>query len=168
MSKVWLITGASRGLGRSFTQEVLKERRQNEEERQRHAEAEARAVQEQAVATKTLADGLARLAKGDLTVRITKDFAEAYRQIKDDFNATIERLHETIRALAQATGEVSSASAEITAIICFLPKYFAASSRSFPGDEPTAPTSTMPSIMASKATVSIVLSAIGPSATMTS
>jgi methyl-accepting chemotaxis protein len=96
-------------------QQSEEERRHNEEERHRHAEAEAKAVDEQSIATKTLAEGLARLSQGDLTIRMNEGFSESYRQIKDDFNTTIERLHETIRALAQATGEVSSASAEITA-----------------------------------------------------
>src|SRR6476659_9059086 len=60
------------------------------------------------------------------------------------------------------------ASAEMTAINCLRANHFDAFSRSFAGAEPTAPTTTMPSIKASKATVSTVFAAMGPSATMMS
>ena len=90
------------------------DRRQNEEEHRKNAEAQTRAAEEQAMATKALAEGLARLAEGDLTVRMTEGFTESYRQIKDDFNMTMARLHETIQALSHATSEVSNAAAEIS------------------------------------------------------
>jgi len=90
-------------------------RRQSEAERQKNIQAQAKAAEEQATATKALAAGLARLAEGDLTVRMTEGFTESYRQIKNDFNTTLVRLNETIRALSLATTEVSGASSEIVA-----------------------------------------------------
>ncbi len=90
-------------------------RRQNEEERRKNIEAQAIAAEEQAKAAQALAAGLSRLAEGDLTVRMDESFPEAYRQIKDDFNMTLVRLNETMRALTLATAEVSGASSEIVA-----------------------------------------------------
>lgn len=90
------------------------ERLHAEEERRKNAEAQARAAEEQALAIKALAGGLAKLAEGDLTIRVDDGFTENYRQIKDDFNATIGRLQETIQALAESTREVSNAAAEIS------------------------------------------------------
>ncbi|HWF97500.1 MAG TPA: methyl-accepting chemotaxis protein, partial [Xanthobacteraceae bacterium] len=85
-----------------------------EEERRRNAEAQAAAAEEQAHAVKALADGLAKLSEGDLTARLSEGFTEAYQQIKNDFNATIGRLQETINAIAASTSEVTNASAEIS------------------------------------------------------
>jgi len=90
-------------------------RRQNEEERRKNIEAQAKAAEEQSLAAQALAGGLSRLAEGDLTVRIDEGFPEAYRQIKDDFNTTMVRLAETMKALTLATTEVSGASSEIVA-----------------------------------------------------
>src|SRR4051812_21588983 len=53
-----------RQLAERQRQQSEEERRHNEEERQRHAQAEANAVDEQSIATKTLAEGLARLSQG--------------------------------------------------------------------------------------------------------
>jgi methyl-accepting chemotaxis protein len=90
------------------------ERHRTDEHRLTLERGAAKTAEEQALAMKALTAGLASLAEGDLTVRMTEGFAESYRQIKDDFNMTIERLHETIQALTGATREVSSASAEIS------------------------------------------------------
>jgi methyl-accepting chemotaxis protein len=92
-------------------------RRQAESERQHNAELQARAAAEQAMVVKTLASGLSRLAKGDLSVRLTDGFTDAYRQIQHDFNATAKQLEDTIAAIAVATREVSSASTEIAASV---------------------------------------------------
>ncbi len=95
--------------------QVEAERERAEEERRRSAEAQARSAEEQATAVRALADGLARLSEGDLTVRLDEGFTEAYRQIRDDFNATITRLQETIGAIAEATREATNAAGEISA-----------------------------------------------------
>jgi methyl-accepting chemotaxis protein len=85
------------------------------ENHRQEAEAEkANAAAEQARSLKALADGLARLAEGDLTIHLQGGFTETYRQIKDDFNATAERLRETIEAIASSTHEVTNAAAEIS------------------------------------------------------
>jgi methyl-accepting chemotaxis protein len=61
-----------------------------------------------------LAQGLAKLSEGDLTIRLSEGFTEATRQIRDDFNAAVTRLQGTIGAIVRATREVSGASTEIS------------------------------------------------------
>ncbi len=82
-------------------------------ERARAAEIQTKIAAEQAQAFRCLAEGLDRLARGDLTFRLTDGFGDDYKQIKDDFNTAIGQLRETIAAIAEATREVSNASSEI-------------------------------------------------------
>jgi len=84
------------------------------EELARTAEERARTAETQSFAVRALADGLKRLAAGDLTARLSEDFTDDYKQIKEDFNATVAQLQETISAIAAATREVTNASAEIS------------------------------------------------------
>ena len=76
------------------------QRLRNEEERRGNAEAQAKSAQDQTVAMSALAEGLTGLAEGNLTVRLSNGFTAGYRQIKDDFNSTMTRLHETIAGVA--------------------------------------------------------------------
>ncbi len=75
--------------------------------------ARAEAAAQQAEIVGTLAQGLKNLAEGNLTHRIG-DFPEAYAQVRDDFNAAVTQLQETVRAIAAATREVSNATAEVS------------------------------------------------------
>ncbi len=92
-----------------------KEREQAiEDERRQAAEADRRkSSEEQTLVVKSLAQGLAILADGDLTFRLSQGFGEAYVQIREDFNATIARLRETIEVIAASAREVSTAASEI-------------------------------------------------------
>jgi methyl-accepting chemotaxis protein len=90
------------------------QRRTSEAERRRNAEIQAKAAEEQAQAMQALADGLNRMAQGDLTFRLTDGFTDDYRQIKEDFNATIAHMQETMAAIVLATREVASTAAEIS------------------------------------------------------
>jgi methyl-accepting chemotaxis protein len=94
--------------------QTAEQRRQAEEERRRNAEAQAKAAAEQARVVDSLAQGLKSLADGDLTFRLTDGFTETYEQIKQDFNAAMARLQETIQAISTAAREVAGASAEIS------------------------------------------------------
>jgi len=78
------------------------------------AEERAKAAEEQTQAVKALGVGLRKLSSGDLTFRLNTEFPEAYQELKDDFNSTMEQLQETISSLVESTREVSSASAEIS------------------------------------------------------
>ena len=78
------------------------------------AEERAAVAEEQAHAFRALAEGLGKLAAGDLTYRLGDDFPDEYKEIRDDFNRTIAQLQDTIRAIASATREVASTAAEIS------------------------------------------------------
>lgn len=58
---------------------------------------------------------LGALAKGDLTVSIATEYQGAFAVLKDNVNATVERLSETLDRIQQTAKEVSSASEEISA-----------------------------------------------------
>ena len=78
------------------------------------AAARAKASEEQAHAFRTLGAALGKLADGDFTIRLANDIPDTYKQIKDDFNLAIGRLHETIQAVADSTREVGNAAGEIS------------------------------------------------------
>jgi methyl-accepting chemotaxis protein len=94
--------------------QAAEQRRGAEEDRRKNAEVQAKAAAEQTDALKTLAGGLAKLSDGDLTFRLTDGFSDHYRQIRDDFNAAMSRLQETIQAIAHSAREVAGASGEIS------------------------------------------------------
>ena len=89
-------------------------RAQVEEERRRSEETQVKVSEEQTGVVGMLADGLNKVAAGDLTLRLGDGFTDTYRQIKDDFNTTVGRLHDTIAAIALATREVAGTAAEIS------------------------------------------------------
>jgi methyl-accepting chemotaxis protein len=78
------------------------------------AEERAKAAEEQAQVLQVLASGLKRLADGDLTIHFDQELSGAYVQIRDDFNAAVERLRDTIQSIAQIGREVTNATAEIS------------------------------------------------------
>src|SRR5215510_9250292 len=84
------------------------------EERRNSVEVQAMTAAEQAQVVRALADGLGKLSEGDLTSRLGEGFADSYKQIKDDFNATVSQLQDTIAAIAAATREVAGTAAEIS------------------------------------------------------
>ena len=77
-------------------------------------EERARMAEEQTHAIKALGVGLQKLSAGDLTFRLNEGFAEAYQEIKEDFNGTMTQLEDALRALTESAREVTSASAEIS------------------------------------------------------
>ena len=79
------------------------------------AEERAKAAEEQADVLRLLAVGLKSLSDGDLTVYLDEGFTGDHRQIRDDFNAAVVRLHETIRAISDLARDVSAATADISA-----------------------------------------------------
>jgi methyl-accepting chemotaxis protein len=91
------------------------DRRRRDEARKRKEEARADAALQVARVIEALGSGLDRLAAGDLTCRLTQDFAAEYRKVQDDFNAAIDQLQQTIGTIVSSTREVSSAAAEISA-----------------------------------------------------
>jgi methyl-accepting chemotaxis protein len=96
--------------------EEAAQRQKTEAEMQaRTAEERAMLAEAQAHVVSKLADGLKRLASGDLTVRLGEGFTGEYRQIKEDFEGAVARLAETVRSISAASREVSNATGEIAA-----------------------------------------------------
>jgi methyl-accepting chemotaxis protein len=83
------------------------DRRRNEADR-----ADLARMQEGVVMS--LGMGLERLAEGDLTYRINEAFSADYAKLKDDFNAAIGKLQETMRQIATNTESMKSGSIEIS------------------------------------------------------
>jgi methyl-accepting chemotaxis protein len=89
--------------------------RASQHEAQRRMEEErARNAREQSGVVTALAHGLAMLSEGDLTTRLSDGFTAGSRQIRDDFNAAIARLRDTIGAIVTTTREVANAAGEIS------------------------------------------------------
>ena len=94
--------------------QTAEQRQQVEDERRRNEDMQKSAAAEQARVVDSLASGLKSLSAGDLTFRLSDGFPDAYKQIRDDFNAAIAQLQETIGAIALSTREVASTAAEIS------------------------------------------------------
>jgi methyl-accepting chemotaxis protein len=79
-------------------------------------DAERRRIEaEQAMVVSALASSLGLLAQGDLTGRIEAEFGGEYSQIKVDFNAAVDSLHEAMSAISGATSSIRGGSDEIAA-----------------------------------------------------
>ncbi len=86
--------------------------RQAEADRAAQAERDARAA-EQAAVVETLADALKGLSMGDLTISIETAFAEAYEDLRTNFNLAVRSIADLIRHLTEGASTVSSSSNEI-------------------------------------------------------
>ena len=95
-------------------EDAARRQRQEQELQAKVAGERAKAAKEQAEVVRLLAAALKSLSAGDLTYRISEDISESYRQIKDDFNAAIAGLQETVHSIAASTREVANAAAEIS------------------------------------------------------
>jgi methyl-accepting chemotaxis protein len=80
-----------------------------------------RLAEEDALVAEALGQGLAALARGDLSHRITADFAERSRRLKDDYNAAVDTLATTmadivdlVEAMRAATSEVTTATDDLS------------------------------------------------------
>jgi methyl-accepting chemotaxis protein len=95
----------------SFAQDA---RNSEETARIKHAQEEAVSEQERADAVAAIAHGLAELAKGDLTIRLKGQFAQAYEVLRADFNTAVERVQDAMKAIASTTSAVSAGADEIS------------------------------------------------------
>ena len=95
---------------------IENEKLQNEIEETRKADEaarEARAAEQRAVVS-NLADGLSSLVRGDLTHRIVAEFPGDYAKLKEDFNATADRLSEIVGDIRAAADQIGNAAGEIS------------------------------------------------------
>jgi methyl-accepting chemotaxis protein len=116
--------GAMAGALDTFRQAAIANRRLEEEaaaaranaegERlrlQRQAEADARERLMQA--TGGLAEGLRRLAAGDLAFELNEPFAPDFEALRNDLNGTVARLADVMASIAQASHSIQGGSQEI-------------------------------------------------------
>ncbi|KIC20802.1 CHASE3 domain-containing protein, partial [Leisingera sp. ANG-Vp] len=61
-----------------------------------------------------LSQRLARLADGDLTIRIEEEFPEEYQQLRSDFNGSIDNLNSVVQQVIGAASSIRSGSSEIS------------------------------------------------------
>ena len=65
------------------------------------------------VVLQSVATGLGKLSQGDLVFRLTTPFIGAYETLRKDFNAAMDKLRETMAAIADNTRAVRSGAGEI-------------------------------------------------------
>ena len=90
------------------------DRNATEDERRAKAEAAAAAAREQALVVSNLAEGLEKLALGDLTFRVSAEFPGEYKKLRDDFNTAITQLEGALRRISEATSGIQNGSKEIS------------------------------------------------------
>jgi methyl-accepting chemotaxis protein len=71
-------------------------------------------AQQAALVVGSIGSGLARLAEGELTFRLSETLPAAYEKIRLDFNAAVNRLEETMQSIATNTEGVRASAGEIT------------------------------------------------------
>jgi len=93
------------------------------------AEADARAAEQKAASERaalqqrigeeqskvvfTLASGLSRMAKGDLTAQIDEHFSDEYAQLKRDFNAALKQLQSAMSVVVANVDSIKTSAGEI-------------------------------------------------------
>ncbi|ADL00621.1 methyl-accepting chemotaxis protein [Brevundimonas subvibrioides] len=92
-----------------------------EEQRQRTEEAQQAAARQQALVVNAMAEGMDHLMRGDLTHRITEAFPHGYEKLRDDFNAALQGLEQTLAsvdanavAIRTGAGEVAQAADDLS------------------------------------------------------
>jgi methyl-accepting chemotaxis protein len=91
----------------ALRQKVEDDRLRDEMERQAVAE-------QQTFVVDSLADGLSRLSRGDLTCDMSTPFAAEYERLRTDFNAAVGELRGVIGTIVTNTGALKSGTTEIS------------------------------------------------------
>ncbi|MBT8153192.1 HAMP domain-containing protein [Epibacterium ulvae] len=87
----------------------------DETEERVKTEREARQAQ-QTLAVNSLATGLERLSEGDLTARVTEELEGGYKKLRDDFNAAVERLEQSVRVVSNSGRSIVGNSSDISTL----------------------------------------------------
>ncbi|MQW89259.1 methyl-accepting chemotaxis protein [Sinorhizobium saheli] len=98
---------------RNVRERTEEERRLRDEQEAAQRQRKAIEEQERSQVITHLTHGLGRLSAGDLSVRIEESFAREYEELRGEFNASVERLAETISTVLNATARLRTSSSEI-------------------------------------------------------
>ena len=93
--------------------EAERDRATTEAERRQRAEEAAERERQTRAAVEALAEGLNKLADGDMTHRIGTVFAGSLDQLRHDFNSSVEKLQAALRSVGQNANAIHAGSAEI-------------------------------------------------------
>jgi methyl-accepting chemotaxis protein len=93
------------------TNRISAEQQRIETQRRAEADAEERLNQ----ATGSLADGLKRLASGDMLCEIEAEFAPQFEALRQDFNTSVSQLRSALLSVGQSVSTVTNGSGEISA-----------------------------------------------------
>ncbi len=94
--------------------ETAKQRIQAEEERAQNEAHREEIARHGAFVVDSLATGLEKLSAGDLLFRLGTPFNADYEKLRADFNAALDKIQQTMSAIAATTQGVRSGSGEIT------------------------------------------------------
>jgi len=78
------------------------------------AAAERAKAEQTTVIVESIGMGLSYLAEGDLTHRVTADLNGAFAKLKTDFNASADRLQETLHGVMNSTHQIANGAGEIS------------------------------------------------------
>jgi len=96
-------------------QELAAAAEREKEKARAAAEAErAERHEEQTAIVKALADGLRRLAQGDISQTLDEDFPAGYEQLRSDFNDAVRSLKDVVSKLSDTSQTIHSNSKEIS------------------------------------------------------
>ncbi|MGX5719744.1 methyl-accepting chemotaxis protein [Shinella zoogloeoides] len=93
--------------------EAEQNRALSEDERRQRAEEAAERERQTRMAVEALAEGLQKLADGDMTHRIEQAFAGSLDQVRHDFNISVEKLQSALRSVGSNANAIQAGSAEI-------------------------------------------------------
>ena len=93
--------------------EAEQNRALSEEERRQRAGEAAERERQTRIAVEALAEGLQKLADGDMTHRIHEAFAGSLDEVRHDFNASVEKLQSALRSVGSNAKAIQAGSAEI-------------------------------------------------------
>ncbi|RYB01991.1 methyl-accepting chemotaxis protein, partial [Lichenibacterium ramalinae] len=99
---------------RALEAEAGEARRAADAERARAEADRAEAAHQQAEVVGAIADGLDRLAHGDLVSRLDRAFSPEYEKLRGDFNGALAQLQQTLAVVAQNGGAIRSGTGEIS------------------------------------------------------
>ncbi|KQV35177.1 chemotaxis protein [Rhizobium sp. Root268] len=86
----------------------------SEAERERNLETDRARAAAMTQATGGLAEGLKRMANGDLDFELTQSFSAEFESLRQDFNAAVNQLRSTLQSVSDAAISIDSGSRELS------------------------------------------------------